>query len=505
MKFGSIATGSQESLNTAKDILKEGGNAFDAGIAAVFTSMVSEFALTGAGGGGILMGMEQNKSPIIYDFFVDCPIKNKNNFDFKNISVDFGNTIQEFHIGKGSTAIPGNIAGLIDIHQKTGKLPLEVILQPAIDMSKNGIVLSKHQAYINSLIQPILTNSEIGRSLFIKNNKFLEKGDTFRNPDFSNFLQILSKDGKKFLYNGEGAEIIEKFYSNGGFLNKNNLNNYKIHTRKPLHINIEGYDVFTNPAPSYGGTLMIFLLSLLKKTNLLNSDIITLVKAMELTSMVRNKICKDPDNEMEISNILNKSILNKYSKLLIDESFIGDTTKLSGFGSTTHVSIIDKDYNVVSVTTTNGEGCGEFIPEFGIMMNNMLGEEDLNPFRFHQWNTVRRLPTMLCPTIILKNNKPIYAIGSGGSNRIRSAITQVIINTIIKKMDLEEAVDTSRVHLEGKKLFVEPGIHLPKSKYLEHLDLELFENKSLFFGGVNCAGLNSAVGDSRRGGVGEVF
>ena len=92
MKYGSIATGSKESLNTAKNILKEGGNAFDAGIAAVFSSMISEFALTGAGGGGVLMGMEKGQEPIAYDFFVDCPIGKINDIDFKKINVNFGNT-----------------------------------------------------------------------------------------------------------------------------------------------------------------------------------------------------------------------------------------------------------------------------------------------------------------------------------------------------------------------------------------------------------------------------
>jgi len=505
MKFGSIATGSKGALITAEDILKEGGNAFDAGIGAVFTSMVSEFALTGAGGGGILMGMEKDQSPMVYDFFVDCPIKKDSEIDFKKISVDFGNTAQDFHIGKGSTAIPGNIEGLLSIHQNKGQLPLKAILQPAIDIAKDGIVLSKYQAYINSLIKPILTHSQIGEKLFIKDGKFLEEGSTFKNPEFANFLQMLIKYGKDFFYKGEGAEIIEKFYLNGGYINKQNLNSYKMHTREPLHINIGGYDIFTNPSPSYGGTLMVFLLNLLKKSNSLNSDIIKLVKAMELTSMVRNEVCNNPDNEMEISNCLNDNIFNKYLNCFNDEKFIGDATKLSGFGSTTHVSIIDKNHNVVSVTTTNGEGCGEFIPEFGIMMNNMLGEEDLNPFGFHQWNTLRRLPTMLCPTIILKDKKPLYAIGSGGSNRIRSAIIQVIINLLVKNMSLDKAIETSRIHLEGKNLFVEPEIHLSNHKYLEHLNLELFENKSLFFGGVNCAGLDSAVGDSRRGGVGEII
>ena len=113
------------------------------------------------------------------------------------------------------------------------------------------------------------------------------------------------------------------------------------------------------------------------------------------------------------------------------------------------MSILDNNGNAASITTTNGEGCGYVIPEFGIMMNNMLGEQDLNPFGFHNWNTVRRLPSMISPIIACKNNKPEVIIGSGGSNRIRSANIQVIINHLIKKMTLNDAVSSPRIHLEG--------------------------------------------------------
>ena len=155
MKYAAISGGSKESVETAKQIFSDGGNAFDAGVAAVFTSMTSEFSLTGAGGGGIMMGMDSNGPPVIYDFFVDCPKLTNHKIDFQKISVDFGNTTQDFHIGKGSTATPGNIAGLLDIHSKKGLLPLNVILEPAIHIAKNGVQLSKYQAYINDLVKPI--------------------------------------------------------------------------------------------------------------------------------------------------------------------------------------------------------------------------------------------------------------------------------------------------------------------------------------------------------------
>ena len=132
-----------EATQAAADILRDGGNAIDAAISAVFTSMTSEFALTGAAGGGAMMIKTPNSMPILYDFFVDTPTySSKKELDFFRAKVDFGNSTQYFHIGKGSVAIPGNLAGLFTAHQKFGKLPLSVILEPGIDGSRShgGVV-----------------------------------------------------------------------------------------------------------------------------------------------------------------------------------------------------------------------------------------------------------------------------------------------------------------------------------------------------------------------------
>ena len=505
MKYGSISAGSKEAVDTAKQIFSNGGNAFDAGVAAAFTSMTSEFSLTGAGGGGIMIGMDPKSKPYIYDFFVDCPAITNKNSDFKKINVDFGSTSQNFHIGMASSAIPGNISGLLDIHQQKGLLPLHAVLEPAIDIAKNGIKLSKYQAYINQLIEPILTHCYHGKKLFTKNNTFLKEGDLFKNINFSNFLSLISKEGKDFFYNGEGSDIICEFYKSSGYINKKNLNSYKTQIRKPISIKMGEYTIFSNPAPAYGGTLMIFLLNLLKQSNQLSPDIVNFIKAMNLTSIARSEVCTNPNNEMEIQKILDNKLFHKYLELFKNNNTIIPSSKLSGFGSTTHISILDKNSNVFSMTTTNGEGCGHFIPEFGIMMNNMLGEQDLNPYGFHNWKTKRRLPTMICPTIVLKNNKPAYVLGSGGSNRIRSAITQVLLNIIIEKLPLKQAIEKSRLHLEGNELYCEPDIEIPNHDYLEKINITKFDSKSLFFGGVNCVTPHQAIGDQRRGGIGKVF
>ena len=330
MKYGSIAAGSKEAVDSAKIILKKGGNAFDAAVGAVFTSMISEFSLTGAGGGGVLLGMEKGQSPIIYDFFVDCPKLSNKKVDFEKISVNFGDTIQNFQVGRGSAAIPGNIAGLIDVHTQKGTLPLTEVLEPAIELSKKGIRLSSYQAYINKLIKPILLLTHDGKNLFNKNNNFLKEGDLFKNPNFTNFLIGLSQKGKDFFYKGEIAELICNQFGKEGYLN----------------YNVE-----------------------------------TLIKAMGITSMAREEVCTNPLEEMEINKINNQLIFDKYYKYFTDDKFVVNTSKLSGFGSTTHISIIDKKENIASVTTTKGEGSGHFINKSYRLVINLQHELTCFPTR----------------------------------------------------------------------------------------------------------------------------
>ena len=499
-KYGTISTGSKEASLTAKQILLSGGNAFDAAVGAVFTSMCSEFALTGPFGGGTCLGMEKNKTPFIYDFFVDCPSSIKDKKEFKEISVNFGDTSQQFFIGNGSIAPPGNIKGLLMLHKDKGVLSLKEILQPAIDYSLNGVEISEHQAYIMNLIKPILNFSS--NQLFNKNNKFISHGDIFTNPKFSEFLKILINDGANYFYNNQGLDEILNYLNGTSYLTKTDFKNYKVFKREPVFLELNGLTIYTNPPPSYGGSLIIFLLKLLKESNK-DINLLELIKGMNLASSIRNEVCTDPNDEFQISKILDSTMFNKYLKIFQKNEDLDFFPKLDGFGSTTHVSIMDFDGNAASITTTNGEGCGEIIPQYGIMMNNMLGEKDLNPFGFHKWNKKRRLPTMISPIIITDKVEAKYVLGSGGSNRIRSANTQVILNLLFYNMSLKEAISCPRVHLEENTLFHEPGIQLPHGK-LNDIKINAFDQKNLFFGGVNAVSSNEAIGDERRGGIGIV-
>ena len=506
MKKGIVATGSQEATQAAVDMLKSGGNAFDAAVSAVFTSMTSEFSLTGAGGGGAMMIRTPILEPTIYDFFVDTPPRTgTEELDFLGIEVDFGDSTQIFHIGKGSAAVPGTLLGLVTIHEQFGVLPLSVVLEPAIHLAREGSILNSKQAYIFKLLEPIFSYTAEGRALFYTQGKMLSEGDRFINSDFASFLEKVSFEGAAFFYHGEGAELIGQIFKDGGLLNEKALRQYHVAVRKPVMTTFMDTLVYSNPAPSVGGTLIIFLLQLLEESKIKNVQISDIFNAMATTNAARHNVCTNPNDEYQINHLLEEKIFSFYfNKFCAQSRRITDDNSIPNRGATTHVSVIDKDLNAASVTTTNGEGCGHILPGTGIMLNNMLGEEDLNPLGFHQWTHPMRLPTMMSPTIIMKERQPYILLGSGGSNRIRSALIQVILNCIDKDMGIEEAILSPRIHLEGNQLYIEPGIDIVDNEVPDHISLHPFEEKNLFFGGVNAVTLTEGGSDPRREGTFEI-
>ena len=332
----------------------------------------------------------------------------------------------------------------------------------------------------------------------------MKKDDRLKNTRFADLLECLLAEGHMYFYEKDGAELILNTVGEKGLLTKEGLALYRVADRVPLKSDFRGKTIYTNPAPSAGGTLITFILQLLERSKTgTKSELIDLIRAMQITSSARREISIDMNNEFQISQLLEPRTFSHYLRLYDSGSTPSQNEKDPvSRGATTHVSIIDKHGNAASVTTTNGEGCGYIIPELGMMLNNMLGEEDLNPMGFHQWAHQRRLPTMISPTIVMGEKGVELVLGSGGSNRLRSAISQVILNLFAKKMDLEAAVHTSRIHLEGNVLHYEPGTILEPS--MDDIRLHPWDENNLFFGGVNAVSPSEAIGDPRRGGTGMI-
>jgi len=512
MKYkGIISAGHPETARAAEIILHEGGNAFDAIVAAHFAACVAEPVLASLAGGGFLLAHSKDNKDIIYDFFVQTP-KQKTavtDLDFYPISANFGTAQQEFHIGLGAVATPGSIKGLFEIHRDLCSMPMKRLAEPALEMARLGVRINSFHAYIFEIVEAIYSATEDARSVFAgqtKNKLQISEGDVIRQLQFADTLEALTYEGESLFYIGEIAQRITELCSaGGGHLKRQDLENYKVIKRTPLKLSYQDSMVLTNPPPSSGGILIAFALKLLDEQRLAKygfgslAHLDLLAGVMELTNKARVDAELANSSTSYGSQLLDPVYLRKYQRHILDRA--------QSLRGTTHVSIMDKMGNIASMSMSNGEGCGHLIPDTGIMLNNMLGEEDLNTDGFHGWPPDQRMTSMMSPTLLFTPDGSSIALGSGGSNRIRTAILQVIINLIDYGMSLEDAVNSPRIHYERGLLSIEGGFqHTEINRLIEHYpEHKIWQKRNLFFGGTHAVMRKAehfdGAGDVRRGGV----
>ena len=512
-----VAAGDRHTAEAGREILEKGGNAYDAIVAMLWTATVTEPCLTSLGGGGFCLAKPADQEAKLFDFFVQTP-RRKNldqEIDFYPVEVDFGGAVQEFQVGRATVATPGVVAGLFAIHQHYGRLPMKEVAQPAIRWAREGFKITGFQTIAFQLLDPIFKATPESLRVFGKDDgNLVGEGDILKNPDLAQTIELLVEKGPEVFYRGELAEKIAAAAQTGGFLTKEDLENYQVKEKQPLSIDYRGARFLTNSPPSAGGILIAFALKLLERVDwskikyLSAAYVELLTEAMRQTQLARRqKLDKNiyrPEIAAEfLDNEFQKSYAEKIEELL----------KINRWGSTTHLSVIDAEGNMASLTATNGEGSGVVVPGTGIMLNNMLGEEDLNPHGFHQWPENKRLSSMMAPSLLLSPEIDLV-VGSAGSNRIRSAILQTIIRAFDYRLPLEEAVNGPRLHFENERLDLEPGF--PEETIVEIKEkkltpeIQVWEDTSVFFGGANCVAHDKvanqylAASDHRRSGVGLV-
>lgn len=485
---GVVAAGHPLSAEAGARILREGGNAVDAAVAAALASFSLESALTGLGAGGFMIVGGPGIETAVIDFFVAAPGRGGHELteELLPVPVHFDeSTTQVFNAGAASCGVPGTAAGLALALERYGSVPMAELTGPAAALAREGAPLNEQQAYVLRILEPIYTATPEARAIYAPEGKILGQGDVFRYPDLGDALDRFGAEGAAALCSGEVPRLVEEYIvSRGGTLSVADFEAYEPIVRAPVGARYRGRELLTNPPPSAGGILVAYSLALLERME--GSGPEEIARAMAAANEAR-----DDDFALSLGQ-------EGFARRFLDDRL----------GSTTHLAAIDSDGLCDSVTCSNGTGSGMVVPGTGFHLNNMLGEEDLNPRGFHQSAPGERISSMMSPTLILEQDMVRAGLGSAGSNRIRSAVLQTTLN-LLAGVDPQAAVDAPRIHLEAGVLQAEPGVDEEALGRIEAAGQEVFRwnQRNLFFGGVQIVtrdpetGRLDGAGDPRRGGA----
>jgi gamma-glutamyltranspeptidase / glutathione hydrolase len=498
---GVVAAGHPETAAAGAAVLREGGNAVDAAVAAVLASFAVESPLTGFGAGGYMMVHREGdpEGPTLIDFFVAAPgldgIERRS--ELVPVPVHFdAETVQTFYVGPASCGVPGTAAGLEHALRRFGSMPLSELVGPGVRLAREGAPLSSQQAYLLEILAPIHEAMSGTRELYAPRGARLGEGERFAFPELAEALERYGAEGAEPFYRGEVAAAISDFVvAHGGSLGPGDLASYEPVERKPIAASFRGAEVLTNPPPSSGGILVAYCLGLLERFGE-RSGPEELVAAMSAA---------DERRDLEFAEALYRAGMEAG---FLDPVGL-DLAAADLLGSTTHIAVMDAAGSCATVTCSNGSGSGVLVPGTGVILNNMLGEEDLNPLGFHKTPPGRRVPSMMAPTVVLRDGEIVLGLGSAGSNRIRSAILQTVVRTVEGRLPVAEAVAAPRLHFEAGAVQAEPGIEPAALARIEAggLPVVRWPAINLFFGGVQAVardprtGALSGGGDPRRGGA----
>lgn len=463
-----VASGNAATTAAAVHVLESGGNAVDAAIAAGFASTVSEPGLTSMAGGGFLLVRHQDGSADLLDFFSAVPGLGLERAHHQptRITVVYPSAQQDFHVGPASAAVPGNLSGFLVAHSRFGRLPIADVVAPSVRLAAAGARIDRSQAYILELIEPIVWHSDAVREVYAPGGQLLRDGDVLTDLDLAAFLQSIAAGSVDSLTSPGFARPLLAMADEGCAITEEDLLAFRALWREPLLTSSAGWHLLTNPPPAFGGQIVAR----------------TFAEAGSAAP----------------------AALTRTLARITDEVKDAPAATLG----TTHVSVVDADGLMVSMTTTNGAGGGVIVPGTGVHLNNMMGEDDLLPAGRDAAIPGERLRSMIAPTILTAPDGTITALGSGGSARIRTAIATVVSRLRYLDEGLAEAISAPRAHrAEDGTVQAEGGMSAADVTALRtEFDVNAWSTTDFYFGGVNAVqrhpdGAVTAAADHRRNGT----
>jgi gamma-glutamyltranspeptidase/glutathione hydrolase len=503
---GVVAAGHPVTARAGADVLRAGGNAVDAAVACVLMSWVAESPLTGPGAGGFLLVHSPDGRSRLLDFFVAAPGKGLDDPEpaaLTPIDIRFtADAVQRFNVGPSSVGAHGNPLGLAEALERFGSVALGDLTAAPARAAREGVEVVPMQAFLFEILAPIFLSTPECSELYAPGGRLLREGDSFSFAELGDLLDRLGAEGPGFLYTGDVAHACSDWVlERGGLLTRADLSSYEVEDREPACVVYRGLEVLTNPPPSSGGILIADALGILERLERPHGPNV-IAEVIASTNRARDEeFLRGLGQAGYLEQFLRKDALDNVA-----------TEVRSRLGNTTHISVMDAEGGCATVTCSNGSCSGVVVPGTGMHLNNMLGEQDLNPLGYHRHEPGARVPSMMAPTMALRDGRPEVALGSAGSNRIRSAILQTLLAVVDGGLPAEAAVACPRIHVEADEVEAEPGIDEDALTQLEQAGwtVRRWAEQNLFFGGVQAVARNpdtgdlSGGGDPRRGGYAEV-
>ena len=468
-KNGIVSSSSHIASQVGVDILKQGGNAIDAAVATAFALAVTWPSAGNIGGGGFMVYHGDDGHATTFDFREKAPLAatERMYLGLDGLVVDNSN-----HRSLLSVGVPGTVAGMYKAHQELGKLPWADLVAPAVKLAREGIPITWELYSGFRSNQSFWDQYPSSAHVFLKaDGSAYELGDTWVQPDLAATLELIRDQGRDGFYKGKNAKMLADFMSaNGGIITEEDLEKYEAIEREPVRGTYRGYEIVSMPPPSSGGVVMIEMLNILEGYDLAsyghNSGqyLHLLTEAMRRSYADRAEFLGDPDfNEsMPLDRLMDKGYAAKLrASIDMDKASVSDENEFAGIyesDETTHYSVVDKDGNMVSVTYTleNGYGSRIVAQGGGYLLNNEMGDFNAVPGvtnRNGQIGTTpnliapqKRMLSSMTPTIVAKDGKPVFAIGSPGGRTIINTTIQAILNVIDFGMNVAESVEAPRIH-----------------------------------------------------------
>ena len=519
-----VASAKPEASEVGVTILKQGGNAIDAAVAVAFALGSVEPNASGLGGGGFMLIRFAKTGEVAFIDYREVAPK-KSTADMYKLDKK-GKVIGNVHKEGGlSVAVPGNVAGLLAALEKYGTMNRKQVMKPAIDYARNGLKVSK---VLQSMIEKNfdkMAKCPATAKIYFKNGLPLEAGDTLVNEDLAKALETVAQKGKDGFYKGMIAEkLVESVQKAGGIITMEDLADYKVKFRTPVKGTYRGYEIISSPPASSGGTHVIELLNIME-----NFDLTKLAygsadywhawsEAMKLMYADRSAYLGDADFvKVPIKGLTSKKYAKtQFAKIDMAKAMKkgdpGEPWPFNESGNTSHISIVDKQGNMVALTQTINYffGSGVAVEGCGFMLNDEMADFTAKPGSKNSVEPGKRPLSSMSPTLLLKDGKPYATLGSPGGMRIITTVAEIISNLIDQGMDVQAAINAPKTNnYQGGPFKIESRVSKEAQEGLKKKGhaLKVYKPFDLYFGGAQAVVRDPKTGelhggaDPRRDGV----